>query len=151
MNRLLIAILATFLLLGCSTTKRANKHLRKAKKHILMAESLGATWQTDTVYKNIEVIVPKVKTDTIFRNRDVGDTVTITKDRLQIKYVKLAGDSVFIEGECKSDTIYKEVPITVTRTIHTPEKWKFSTFGLAFALLLVLVTLLAYGYFKNKD
>ena len=46
-----------------------------------------------------------------------GDTVTLVKDRLTVKYVRLRGDTVFIEAECAADTVIKKVPVTVVKTI----------------------------------
>lgn len=146
--KLIFAICVIIILGGCSATQKANKHLRKAKKHILKAESFGAKWQVDTIYKKVAVLVPSVKRDTVFKS-EVGDTVVITKDRLQVKYVRLAGDSVFIKGECKADTIYKEVPITITRQIHTPDKWRSPAIGMAVIILLIFLGGLGYLYLKK--
>ena len=46
-----------------------------------------------------------IRTDTIFN--DTVDSVYITKDKLEIVYVKKFG-KVYIEGKCKGDTIYYE-------------------------------------------
>lgn len=145
----ILFILLILALFSCSSTQRANRHLRKAKMHILKAESFGAKWQVDTVFKEVAVVVPQVKTDTIFKST-VGDTVTLVKDRLEVKYVRLAGDSVFIEGTCLADTIYKEVPITITRQIHTPDKWKTPALSLAGILILIIGAILVYFRIKGK-
>lgn len=54
-------------------------------------------------------VVQSIKVDTFF-NASI-DTFTIIKDRLEIRYKKI-GEKIFIEGECKGDTIYK------TKFIH---------------------------------
>lgn len=152
MKRLWTFILFSIILLllfSCSPTQKANKHLRKAKKHILKAESFGAKWQVDTVFKEVAVMVPQIERDTIFRS-EVGDTVLITKDRLQVRYVRLAGDSVFIEGKCLADTVYKTVPITVTRNIATPDKWKTPAIALALILVVIIAAGLLYIHIKEK-
>lgn len=137
----LIIFLFIFLF-GCSPSFKASKHLRKAKKHILKAESYGAKWSKDTVYQEVAVEVPKVTVDTIFRS-DVGDTVVITKDRLEVKYIRLRGDSVFIEGTCKADTVYKSVPVVVNNEIKCPpDKWRLP--ALVFAGIIVLMIILAF-------
>ena len=125
-----IFIFLLLLLVSCSTTQRANRHLAKAKSHILKAEALGAAWATDTVYKVVNVVVPSVRTDTVFQAVQ-GDTVTIERERLKIRYVRLAGDSVFIEGECKTDTVFTKVPVIVNKEIKTQSSgWKNTALAL---------------------
>lgn len=99
-------------------------HLKRAQAHLKIAEQKGAKVDRDTVYKTVEVIRPEIKTDTVFASIP-GDTVRITKDRLSIKYVKLPGDSVFIEGKCDPDTVKISVPYTVTTTIKAESKIKW--------------------------
>jgi hypothetical protein len=113
----LSCILLVLFFTGCASNK-ANRKLKRAEKLIAQAEQLGVKWHTDTVFKEIPVFIPQVRTDTIFTS-SVGDTVVIQKERLQIKYVRLPGDSVFIDGKCDSLTVIKEVPVTVTKEIKT--------------------------------
>jgi hypothetical protein len=77
-----VAIACLILLTSC----KASWHLKKAIEK-------GAIVKSDTVYQTVEVIRPEVKTDTLFKLVQ-GDTVYIEKDRLKIKYVRLAGDTV---------------------------------------------------------
>jgi len=107
------------LLILCScASNKANRKLKRAERLTNEAIALGAEVSPDTVYKEIPVFIPQVRVDSIFTSR-VGDTVYLEKDRLKIKYLKLPGDSVFIEGKCDSLTIIKEVPISVTKTVTT--------------------------------
>jgi hypothetical protein len=115
--RILSCILLAIFFTGCASNK-ANRKLKRANRLIAQAEQLGAVWQTDTVFKEIPVFIPQVRTDSIFVTTE-GDTVYIEKDRLKIKFVDLPGDSVFIEGKCDSLTKIVEVPITVTKEIKT--------------------------------
>lgn len=85
--------------------------------HLKQAELKGAKVTTDTLYRERLVLVPSVTHDTTFISQP-GDTVTVSRDRLQVKYVRLPGDSVFIEGTCLQDTIKITVPVEVTRTIE---------------------------------
>lgn len=95
--------------------------LRRAERLINKAEAMGATWRTDTVYREETITVMGVKTDTVFT--PVGtDTVTIEKERLMVKFVQLPGKKVYIEGECAPDTITVEIPVTVTKTIQAPKQ-----------------------------
>ena len=113
-------ILFCIILSGCSVFKenKANRKLKRANRLIAQAEQLGVNWKVDTVFKEIPVFIPQVRTDTIFVTTE-GDTVYIEKDRLKIKFVDLPGDSVFIEGKCDSLTKIVEVPVTVTKEIKT--------------------------------
>jgi hypothetical protein len=115
-----IAIAVLFILIAL-TSCGSRYHLKRANYHIAMAEAKGGQFHSDTLWRTIEIPIPEVSKDTIFKS-SVGDTVIIEKDRLKVVYVKLPGDSVFIEGECRSDTIIKEVPTVIRRTIVQPAK-----------------------------
>jgi hypothetical protein len=58
-----------------------------------------------------------VSKDTVFLPVP-GDTVTIEQDRLRVRYVLMAGDTVWIEGECRADTI--AVPYEVVTEVVKP-------------------------------
>lgn len=125
-------VILCILLFGCGP----NFYLRKAERALKKAEQLGAVIDADTVWKTIEIPVPYVTTDTVFTSQ-VGDTVIIRESRVQVKYVRLKGDSVFIEGECLPDTIEVMVPTIVNREIKARGKgW---TFYAAWILILALV------------
>lgn len=91
--------------------------LRRAEKLINKAEELGAKWHVDTVTTMIRVPYPEVYVKEV-HHAAVLDTVVIEKDRLKVKVVRLPGDSIFVEGKCAADTIIREVPVTVTKTIE---------------------------------
>lgn len=113
-NKVVILIISGLIIVISSCGPAAK--LRRAEKLISKAEEMGAVWHVDTVYQMTPVEIESVRVDSVIVALP-GDTVTIEKDRLKVKYVRLPGDSVFIEGECKGDTIYKAVPVTVTKTI----------------------------------
>jgi hypothetical protein len=100
---------------GCS----ARWHLKRAQHHINKAEQKGASIDSDTVYVEKEVFVPEIKTDTVFESLP-GDTVTIEKEKLTIKYVKLPGDKVYIEVKHNHDTVIVKVPYQVNTNIEAP-------------------------------
>lgn len=131
-------VLILFLASSCRSLKSAAGLLRHADKDVQAAIAKGAVIKSDTVFQQVKIPVPQVKTDTIFQAKD-GDTVVIEKDRLLIRYIDRPGDTVEIHGECRTDTIYKEVPVTVTREIHAPKKgnpWKW--IAVAFGAVLIL-------------
>lgn len=126
-----------FLLILCSCS--ANGKLRRAERLIKQAEAMGSSWHVDTVYTEIPVYIDSVRVDSIFVAQ-VGDTVVIEKERLKLRYVRLPGDSVYIEAECKADTVYKRVPVTVTKTIQAKTNWWLYFFmGFGACLLVVVV------------
>lgn len=134
MIRYLLALILLWLIAGCSP-----------EKLLQMAEKKGAKVTTDTVFQDVRVFVPQVRHDTTFRSLP-GDTVVLTKDRLQVKYVRLPGDSVFIEGTCLPDTVRISVPVTVTRTISAGFT-KLQLIGSVVGALLFFALVL-YGVYR---
>lgn len=127
-----LALIVQFIILAILLTScSASWHLKQAIKK-------GAEISSDTVTKPIMAFIPQVVKDTIFESRP-GDTVRIEKERLRIKYVELPGDSVYIFGESRADTIIREVPVTVTQIVTAPRdnKWKW----IAIALVVILILL----------
>jgi hypothetical protein len=114
MRRLLIALI--LVLSGCSLEQRVEKKLRRAERKI---EKLTILYpqllKKDTVNDTIQITIPQVEVDTFFQGKD-GDTVTIYKDKLRIQYLR-QGDTVYLSGECKSDTIYKTVSVPVEQVV----------------------------------
>jgi len=108
MRVLLIGLL--LVLSSCSLEHRMEKKFRKAERKI---EKLTIRYpellKKDTINDTIKITTQKVEVDTIFNSTD-GDTVTLFKDKLRIQYVR-QGDTVYLSGECKSDTIYQVVSV----------------------------------------
>ncbi len=101
-------IIISLLFVGCS----ANWHIKKAIKKdasILLTDTI-------TVVDTLQVITNNVSTDSTFILS--RDTVIIKKDKLTIKHYYYR-DSIYLWGECESDTIYKpfEVKVPVDRII----------------------------------
>ena len=71
---------------------------------------------TTTIHDTI--IIDSVQVDTFFS--DTIDSVYITKDKIEIRYVKKFG-KIYIEGKCKGDTIYYEKKVIVEVPINCPE------------------------------
>lgn len=108
-SKFILIFLAVMVILWILTSCGPAYHLKKAKEK-------GAEVTTDTLYQDVQVFVPIVEKDTVFRSMP-GDTVTITKDRLQMKYVQIQGGTVYLQGKCLPDTIKVNVPYAVTTTI----------------------------------
>lgn len=99
---------------------------------------MGLQWHVDTVYKEVPFYVDSVRVDSVFVAQ-VGDTVIIEKEKLKLKYVRLPGDSVYIEAECEADTVYQKVPVTVTKIISAKSDWlKWLLIGFVGGVMFVL-------------
>ena len=137
-KKMKIKMLFIFIFLtGCT----ANHHLRQAEKHLKKAEILGAKIKADTVFKNVEVIMPVVKIDTIIQRVTFRDTIELWKDRFHVKIkIDTVHKSVFVHGVCQADTVIVKVPVIVNNRIKSKIPWR----GIAistFIFLLLFVTL----------
>lgn len=68
------------------------------------------------------------------------DTVTVTKDRLRIRLLKLPGDTVRVEAECAPDTVTVRTTHVEYNTEKLESQRQFT--GAFFLLALVLFILL---------
>ena len=127
-----VVVFLMLLAIACSPAKRLE---RLVTKHPYLFNQ-----RTDTVVDTFTVVIPTVKLDTVVETKE-GDTVVITKDNLKVKYVKLPGDSVYIEGECEGKTIVKEVkiPVAVMQANTSPWSTKLGKWITAGSILLSLV------------
>ena len=73
----------------------------------------------DTINDTIQVTTEAIEVDTAFEAKD-GDTVTIFKDRLRIKYYR-QNDTVYLSGTCAADTIYKTVSVPYQQVVVRKE------------------------------
>jgi len=108
-------ILIGLILVGCSPQMRLNRILTK---HPYLAKNVDSTF-----YDTTTVITKDVRLDTIHSiNRT--DTLIVTKENLTIKtYVHK--DSIYVFGNCKSDTIEVVKTITVPTQIFNYQKLTF--------------------------
>lgn len=126
-------ILTVGLLVSCGPAY----HLRKAKKHLGIAESLGARVHADTLYKELMVAVPEIRVDTIVRNVDFYDTIVITKEGIITKIkVDCTQQTAAISTICPERIKYVKVPYTITKSITAPVNiWKYVAIGILGTLL----------------
>jgi len=99
------------------------------------------------------IITETIQTDTIFN--EFVDSVYITKDKLEIVYVKKFG-KIYIEGKCKGDTIYYEKKVLVEVPIDCPKLIWYKQIGADYWYILPLIILAYIGiaYFHkimNKE
>ena len=133
LNKLTLTILTVGLLVSCGPAY----HLRKAKKHLGIAESLGARVHADTVYKELMVAIPEVRVDTVVRNVNFYDTIIVTKQGVVTK-VKVDCDerTASISTICPEVVKYVKVPYTITKSITAPiNVWKYIVIGILGTLL----------------
>jgi hypothetical protein len=94
------------------------------------------------------IITETIRTDTVFN--DTVDSVYITKDKLEIVYVKKFG-KIYIEGKCKGDTIYYEKKVLIEVPIDCPKQSWFDQMILeAKWWLLVIIAILILVIFKRN-
>lgn len=92
-------------------------HLKRAIKKDPTIVQVDTIMVTDSVH----VVTPFVSTDTIFKLSK--DTITIVKDRLTMQHY-YHNDSVYLYGECESDTIVKWKTFEVqTEKVVYNEPW----------------------------
>jgi hypothetical protein len=132
---ILIAILYC-LICSCYTKQQAiDKFCSKDTASVMV--TIHDTIKTETI-----------KTDTVFN--ETIDSVYITKDKLEIVYVKKFG-KVYIEGKCKGDTIYYEKKVLVEVPIDCPKQSWFDQMILeAKWWLLVIISILILVIFKRN-
>jgi hypothetical protein len=106
-NSILIPLSIALLMLGSCT---CDWHLQRAKR------KCDLSTLSTTVIVHDTVKVPSVQFDTIFHYSQ-RDTVIMVKDRLTMKYFYNHRDStVFLDGDCDSLIIIREIPVTVQTT-----------------------------------
>ena len=119
----IIILLALTTLVSCYTKQGAIKRF--------------CTNDTTTLIIRDTIRTETVKHDTSFVYQ--GDTVTITKDKLVIRYFRV-NDTTYISGECKGDTVYLEKFIKIPSIQPKPHPFKF--WWLLFAALIGAVIVL---------
>lgn len=117
MIRILIALLATICLLGCTPEGRL---ARLVKRHPELIK-------TDTIWKKDTVVVAGTQKDTSFYFYQ-KDTVVIKQDQLTMKYFFRSDSTIYLEGKCDTVTIIREIPVqvnTITPVEQIPwwERW----------------------------
>ena len=112
MKNIISILCITWLLSGCLYTKK------RALEKFCITDSIPYS-----VLVHDTIVIKSIKVDTFF-NSSI-DSFTIIKDRLEIRYKKV-GEKIFIQGECKSDTIYKTklVEVQVPTKVKRLEWWE---------------------------
>jgi|SanBayMetagenome_1026888.scaffolds.fasta_scaffold02942_6 hypothetical protein len=125
----IILFVSILSLTGCS----AEWHLRKA----IQKDPKLRQPTTLTVHDTVIVPPTLVRDTVVTKDRD---TVLIEKDRIRIKIVRV-NDTLMVEGECVTDTIYRTIKVPVEQLVEKPGNRFWYIWGKYsfFALILVLV------------
>ena len=146
LKSLFILINIAAFLVSCSHSTKLERAERKIFK---LTQKYPQLLQKDTVVYRDTLLSTEVKTDTSFVDRQLTDTITITKDKLTIKYFK-KDSLVYIEGKCEEDTIFIEKKVMVEKivvrdmtTIMILKRlarkfWGWLVFFLALTVVLIL-------------
>ncbi len=144
-NSFILISIACFLVSCIHSTK-----LERAERKIFkLTQKYPQLLKKDTVIYRDTLLSTEVKTDTSFIDKELTDTITITKDRLTIKYYK-KDSLIYIEGKCEEDTIFIEKNIIIDKivirdmsTIMIIKRlarrfWGWLTFFLALFIIIAL-------------
>jgi hypothetical protein len=137
------------ILLSCDFDSRLIRKKKRAEKKIYkLTQKYPDLLKTDTIKKEVKVVVSEVKTDTTFL-ASKADTVYLDKERLHIKYVKM-GDTIRLIGQCDADTIIKEVKVPYEKVIiQKPSFWSRIWTNLKWLLILLSIGLIARFIYKK--
>ncbi len=140
MVKKIIILIVTLMLSSCG----CNYHLKKVEKKCGYSTSTEVVTFHDTIYTE------RIVKDTIFSFTNSSDTVILKQDNLQIKYFYNTHDStVYIKGECKTDTIYKDRVVTINNKTYEwslKEAIKSNLLWIGLILFIVLILLMAYKF-----
>lgn len=114
---LLVMMMAAF---SCSPEKRLARLLRKNPGLI----------KVDTIWKKDSIIIRERRVDTLFYYKQY-DTIIKEQNGAVIKYYYNSSDStVYLEGKCKGDTIYKYYPVQINSVVSTKNLTMWEKFKL---------------------
>ena len=127
-----ISICLLCVLVACSPSRKLSRLIRKHPELV----------KVDTLTVHDTTITEHVRKDTFLNWNTLYDTAYIVKDKLSIRVVRV-NDSIYIRGECLSDTIYKtiEVPynyVQPVKKMKTPA-YKFWLFILVLIGIILLL------------
>lgn len=144
--KLFLACLSILLILGgCNPSKRLQRLLKRNPSLI----------KVDTIYKQDTIYSESVSKDSTF-NLFQTDTIVLKQDKLIIKYYFNHDSTIYLKGEYKADTIYRNIPvqvnsISVVSALTWWDKcriWIFSNWWWIALIILIIWYLIKKFYFK---
>lgn len=132
---ILISALMIWLMSGCVTQRGVERYLKKHGGTV----HVDSTFVTDT----LTFITQRVFTDSVFSTH-TKDTVIIRKDNLTIKTF-VYKDSIYVYGECDTDTvtIIQDRWVGNTLTLEESKNW-FEKNWLILVLFSVLIVIVVF-------
>jgi len=140
-----LIIIFTALLISCTPQKRLQRLVKNNPELI----------RVDTIHfvDTIQHVTEEVHKDTVIANFSTfKDTLIINKDNLTVKtYYNFTTDSIYIFGECDSDTLYipYEVKIPVEKVV-VENGFNFLRLFKILMLLIIAVIFLFLFYLKVR-
>jgi len=141
MRAVLLIVIASFF--SCSPQRKLKKLLKKHPDLIKVS--------SDTVFVQDTTIIENVFKDSIFsisRIISSKDTIIYTHDRLTQK-IYYKNDSIYLSGECESDTIVKEIPRYITKTEIRKPLFGNRIGGMTMVFILLLLGLFVLRKISN--
>ena len=133
-NYFILLTLSFLLFASCSPQRRLH---RLVTKHPELS-------QTDTIKIQDTIIVPGINTDTVFSSSLLHDTVTITKENLQIKLIEI-NDTIYLDAVVEADTVIIINEILVDRVVHVePEKWWIEYWWVIVILFGIIIVVILF-------
>lgn len=138
----LVKLILVLFLTSCS----AQWHLQKA------IQKDPSVLEKDTlVVKNTVVVPPVVITDTVTTSQH--DTITIVKDRLKVKIIKVK-DTLIIDAKCDSDTIVQTINVPYDKIVYVEKEtlWdKIKSLAIYFGLAFLLFKIILNQFDRKKE
>ena len=158
----ILPIILLLTLSSCLTDKRINKQIAKATPERVLGLIQKNyphlfTTRIDTLRDTVQIATIRVDTVVTIQQLKSIDTLTIYKDRLKTK-IWIKHDSIFVDSECKGDTVYIEKVITSVNPDRNyyQERWWAVPLSIVFFMfilggLILLAWWLDKRYYTNKS
>lgn len=130
--------LIIMLLYGCSPQKRLNRLIDKHPELV----------QKDTIKLSDTIITKEVVKDTMFSIN--FDTITLSKDKLRVQVIRKR-DSIYLRGECKADTIYRDIEIPVDKVVYKKQTIVKDIIDNMFIILFLIICFLLILKWRTKN
>ena len=128
-------IILLIILSSCSPIKRHNRLVNKFP----YVHTVDSVILIDT----ISVIIPSSSVDTTMLIKSIKDTITLDNDTVKVN-VYIEGESIYVKGECKTDTatviVTQKVPIKYYKEVTKNNKW----------LWIVIIALVLLLFFRRR-
>jgi hypothetical protein len=110
------------------------------------------TIQVTTVIHDT-IIIDSIQVDTVFN--DSVDSVFITKDKIEIRYLKKYG-KIYLEGKCKGDTVFYTKEVFINAPVLTKKLPWYKQLGADYwwilpSLVIIIILRAWFIQYQNKQ